>query len=659
MKWNPIFPAIALSLPLLLACGGSGRKAVGPPTEFKVTERAYRDLELSWKPPAEPIDIYELQGKFGTNDWGLTERVPNYCTNWRYGVTADEFTNIVYRARAWKGDTPSPWSNESAVRVGLAPADRIIPYPEAGGLRVSWGNPSRFADTLLVERGTSPSATTPPATWTPVPNLPYSPEARISFLDPEIVEGLFHHYRVTYSKGAERAVALAAPALVTLAGPASIQATATGGTVHLSWRNRSTAATGIEIRRSIGKDPARESALVTLGTLAPTATSYDDVDLLPGYYTYSVRVTSPGASAAEGLPCLAQVLPAGGVWPFTDALVTLPHLEARTRAQDGTWWLAGRTGSALVVERGTASGWTPVSFPPGSGYPALQLFLDGQERPHLIHAAEAPANLHHFTILHTWLGDAGWTTETIGNWKFSPFPAQPLAVVLDTAGSPHLALYTVDASGNASLEYAFKDASGNWVVEKVADPVPATTRICDRFFLRLGPGGTPHLILGAQDRAAVLRRTGEDPWETILPWDHEQLGTVAAAEFTGAGHLRLLRHRTVTLPQQRVTEFFSMDFQDGAWTSGKALATVPDLVSASSLVASRNGERFAFLPTNTELLLYGPEGITRFQVCALHLDFEGDGDGRLKFLVPVSSQYDYTMAPVNYSDTYRCYLEKP
>ncbi|WP_306602084.1 fibronectin type III domain-containing protein [Geothrix sp. 21YS21S-2] len=658
MNWNPALPALAAALPLLLACGGGiGGSPVAPPTAVKVTQTSYLVLEVAWQPSEGKIDFYELQGRFAPEAWGLTSRLPKETTSIRIGVTAAEFTDVSYRVRAWFGTSYSPWSTEATVRIGLAPAENLHAWPDRGGLGVYWGNPSRYADTLLVERGTSPAATTPPAAWTAMPNLPYSPEALISVVDTDVVEGLYHQYRVTYSKGADHASALAAPHLVTLACPTGIQASATGGTVHLTWRNRSQAATGIRIARANGKDATQGAPLATL---APTATSFDDVDLLPGNYTYFVSAAATGDADAQGLPCVVQVLPPSGVWPFTDALVTLPLLPAVKLAQDGSWWLAGEEVPSLVIQHGTTSGWTKAAFTRGSAIPEPQLLLDGQGRAHLIHTADDGLNSGKHNILHTWLSDSGWTTETIGSRLFAN--SHGLAAALDAAGSPRLALNTRNDSHSDILEHAFKGADGNWVIEKIVHPALDTPWFTSRLFLKLAPDGTTHVVVGETASAAVLRRSPEGPWESVLDKD-TGAGAVCAAEFTGAGHLRLLRNRGVVLASTWETEFSTMDFKDGAWTPAKHLATVPYLAVDASLVASRDGERFAYEDSNSadrhEVVLLGPGGIERFQVGRGRFGFAEGPNGRLWILAYAPDRNDGTAGPVGPSGTYRCYLEKP
>jgi len=170
------------------------------------------------------------------------------------------------------------------------------------------------------------------------------------------------------------------------------------------------------------------------------------------------------------------------------------------------------------------------------------------------------------------------------------------------------------------------------------------------------------VVLSGTASASVLRRSADGPWESLLDKD-TVAGAVCAAEFTGAGHLRLLRKRGVVLPSTWETEFSTMDYKDGAWTPAKHLATVPYLAVDTSLVASRDGERFAYEDTNSadrrEVVLLGPGGIERFQVGRGRFGFAEGVNGRLWILAYAPGRNDGTAGPVGASTTYRCYLEKP
>jgi len=169
---------------------------------------------------------------------------------------------------------------------------------------------------------------------------------------------------------------------------------------------------------------------------------------------------------------------------------------------------------------------------------------------------------------------------------------------------------------------------------------------------------------GKIDFYELQGRFAPEPWGLASRLPKETgAGAVCAAEFTGAGHLRLLRNRGVVLASRWETEFSAMDFKDGAWTPAKHLATVPYLAVDTSLVASRDGERFAYEDSNSadrhEVVLLGPGGIERFQVGRGRFGFAEGPNGRLWILAYAPGKNDGTAGPVGASGTYRCYFEKP
>lgn len=197
-----------LALPALtvgfLACGGGKKDAVvvPAPSDLTLNEVGYREIELGWKAPAGAVTGYQVFAKFGAGEWSKPDHYFSEVTAYyRIVDTVPELTLCTYRVRAQIGYNYSAYTNEVTYRIPVAPAAALKVASVPGGLELTWTANSQVADTLLVERGVAPDASSAPTHWTVVPDVAMG---TTRLLDTQATQGAFNSYRVTYAKGEDK-----------------------------------------------------------------------------------------------------------------------------------------------------------------------------------------------------------------------------------------------------------------------------------------------------------------------------------------------------------------------------------------------------------------------------------------------------------------------
>jgi subtilisin family serine protease len=227
------------------------------------------------------------------------------------------------------------------------------------GVLLGWTLPSGTLTGVVVERRVGTGA------WSAIATLG---SAATSHTDTDgVTPGESYRYRVRAQNvnGASQASAEAsvtAPVSAPPEAPDQMSAQVTGGTVQLSWRDRSDDETGFHLQRRTGS-----GAWTDLATLAAGSTSYSDAATQAGAsYGYRVRSTGQGghsdwsAEATAYVPIPAPTAPDQMSAQFTEGAV---QLSWRDRSDDETGFhLQRRTGSGAWADLATlAAGSTSYS----------------------------------------------------------------------------------------------------------------------------------------------------------------------------------------------------------------------------------------------------------------------------------------------------------
>jgi hypothetical protein len=612
---QPILGKLATGAALLglLACGGGGTSAppVTAPTQLALTGDEYKVVNASWTASPGTIEGYRFQGRFGGGDWGLDQFIPPYQTtwSWRLADNIPELTLCTYRIWALKGTQTSAFSNEATYRVGLAPASGRSQEAE-GGVLVQWSNNSLVADTVVLEKGLAPDASTKPTVWARVPGVGIGVT---EYLDQDLAEHQFQAYRVTYSKGADSAQASLAGVQVVLAPPQLVGLTPRVHGVSLAWANRSQASTDVLVYRAQGLDAVNGvNSVRPVATLPPTATSYEDDNLLPGGYTYWVGNRS-GFNNSLSLPLSTQALPAPGEPSFTSSLVTLPLLEAGVLTRAGAWHL-GQRRNPLTIVSPAAGGWTTLAPSGNAEGGGAFLQLDAQDRPHVVYVQDSASGSGVKNICHAWFDGLAWLTEIVAERPFYGVSREvQLTYALDAAGSPQIAWLTGTSSYAFDLEVAHKEANGAWQVEALHLPDRESNNLgaYQRMLLTLDGAGVPHVLVGQYGllRQATRSSLGLWTWETILNQAYGLIPETVSAASSPDGGFHVFYELTDLLPQDstKPTGLYRVDRVDGLWSAPQALFHLATGYLVRPPLLLRSGERLA-LNLGGKVLVHDAKG---------------------------------------------------
>lgn len=530
---------LAASLSLMHCGGGSGGSspaapapvAQDAPSALAVTISPGTSVfRLLWVAPTTAFDGYEFEGRVGTGAFvklhsGL---IPNTWHEAYYDASGtgpvQELATYTFRVRVMRGTTASGYSNESGARTSLNAPNIYSPSSFGGQISISWTNNSLVADTLQLERGVGT-----PATWAPIPNVPFGVT---SWIDRDALEGQACNYRVTYSKGSESASAATTyPASVPMIAPSQITATPLVEGVRLNWQNLSQAATEVAVMRSTGLDSYPSYTQVALLPLATT--SYQDSQLATGYYTYRLENRKSGATPAASAPIQVVTLPPQNGASVLPNLLSLPQAGILRRSSTGSWFLSDSYQYNVMVRVPSGNAW--VDFVPNSvqSWSAPYFLLDSQDQPHLVYTRSVVQGTQEVAFIHAWKDATGWQNEEIARRTlYSSSAMSSYTFTLDAQDQVHL-LWLKSNGTLQDLEYAVKGPGGTWIVEALTGMTSASW--LGTYRLAVDPTGQPHVVVGAgQDLFHLTRSAGTWSVETVPSngasvGSHDFLGAVTSA----------------------------------------------------------------------------------------------------------------------------------
>lgn len=659
-----LFPLGLLGLCLLAACGGGGSgssPALGGPTNLSVQwSPVYSNyVDISWTAPLDTIDGYQLEERNGSAAFTLlnTNGLLDYrsvATGWSVNTASlAEDSNLDFRMRAFKGSGSSAYSNTASLHMGLkAPGFTNVTYSSAG-VDVSWTNYSTVADTLLLERGIfAPASST--YTWTTVPGITFG---AVHYLDPNPPEEATVAYRATYSKGAETVSSISYTVSVGLKAPVNLQAVPLVEGVNLTWQNQSTSATEVVVCRASGLDayPSYQD----LAHLAPGATSYQDLALAMGYYTYRIDARGPNYQTSSSKGVMAVTLPLPGTGPtLAPRLISQPAATGGAMNGSQQWFLAqdsSYNSGPVTIQSPDGAGWTPYLPPNATSLLAPKILLDSLGHPHTVFLRSVVQGGSVQAIVHAWFDGTAWQTEEVARRTlYNTSSATGPAFQLD--GADNLKLLWLNSLGTpAGLEYAYKGTGGAWTTETLNVVTPSITLI-GNFTLNLDANGAPCVLLTSWQANYFLQRQGpaQWSWEALPASVLQNMSTLQGTVLSPSGDFTILLTQSNFTGNTFSYQLCQLTRAAGTWGSVQVLlplgssdsslqgATIRQTPSASRLAicfqSYGSGEILLFrdqgIWTTTTI---GPSSYYNYPPLAGF-----DGNGKLHLLLPAASAYNAT-----------------
>lgn len=539
MRMKPCLIA-ALTL-LLMACGGgggggaTGSATLQPPSALTVTESGTDQITLSWQPPSESFDGYELEGKAGTDAFqklhdGL---IPNTYTGLilTFQSTAPENTIYTFRLRAARGSLFSPYSNEAAYTRGpYAPGQPTATYDwNNTAVNLAWSRNSSASDGLRIERAECTQYGSVTGTWTA---LPITDPLASTYVDTTISPNLYYTYRITNLIGtlASQPSALSQPVYSGLSSIGWIYANydPVQAGLSISWgASTPIPADGVHLERCDS-----DTSGAPLG-------NWSDVAVPSGYFT-----TFLDQSGVEGGSYFYRVAALYGTTatpscttPYAAYVPLLAPVNLQvsptTSGLQLTWQNQSTAANQIVIRRGTyySTGTDIAILSPGTttyldpvtpvGYYTYTVVakngaLETAGTPVTAATLNPPGSL---VLTATSLNVPTATDAALrptGNWAFAtstplgilsnndPWPAtfpsnggraaDPL-VQVDKKGWPHMVYAAPSTSGTATtLIHLWYDGT-TWASETIATATIPDTSGDPGWTYRLDSTGTPQVLL--------------------------------------------------------------------------------------------------------------------------------------------------------------------
>jgi len=513
-------------------CGGKSggdKPALNGPTNLKVSGdlSASSSLDFSWTRPANTIDGYQFEAALGSDPFTRlgTDLIPASWTS-AYATfdtaALPEDTEMRFRMRAVLGTDVSGYSNVATYPIGLRKPTFDSAVSGADGIALKWTNNSSLADTLTLERGTSTSWGGT-YVWSEIPGVAFGTTA---YLDTQAAESSYLTYRVTYSKGTRTAQATSFALSTSLKAPTSLVATPMVEGVSLSWVNRSAGATEVVVERASGVTSYPNYQEVA--HLAPTATSYEDLQLATGFYTYRVGARKTSVPAAPSLPVQVATLPtSGSLSLLPPAIKSMPASVMGAMDSSGAWTLAQYlTYSSYGIALPSGTEWVSNPLTNASALADPMLQMDSQDHPHTVYLRKVLQGSEEVAITHAWHDGAAWHTEEVARRILSGnSPSGGITFTLDRADGLHLAWHKGSYSPSG-LEYAYKNADAAWTIESLDVVTPVPTNLSS-FRLTTDASGVPHVLVATWQEVFLLQRQGPNQWQ----WEKVPTGTASTSYY--------------------------------------------------------------------------------------------------------------------------------
>jgi len=641
----PFLHALVITILALIAgCGGGGGGSSQPfsgPTGLQANWDAASPsyVMLSWTAPPQAIDGYVLEERLGNasftrvNTDGLIS--PQYTGGllWVDSSAVAELTPISFRLYAVSGQAMSTYSNTATVTSQIRSPGYINVVGADAGFKVSWTNASLVADTLVLERGIAADYSGTGTTWTRIPSVSFGVT---EYLDADVPESAYVSYRVTYSKGGAAASNVSSIQSTALKPPANLVVTAGVEKTHLTWTNRSATATAVVVTRanSVGTYPS----FTDVAVLGPGATSYDDLQLPTGYYTYRIEARKAGSyGGAQSSAVKVATLPVtSSSLELTPSLLSMPAASMAALPFGGSWILGsfpGYGGGSVSMPSGGA--WITQTFPNAHLVCQPGLMVDGSGHPHLVYSRYVTQGASEQALVHAWHDGTTWQAEEIAR---SVVNGAGIAR-LDASGNP-IVLWQTSYSTPSSIRIALK-ASGTWLVESPAlalDSISYST-----LSMTLDVSGAPVVLVGGYYGSAVARRTGPSAWATENLPSEPGYSSSSGMEIvtTSDGDLHVLNYRQ-HYPYDSTYEVAWSRRTSGGWSQPSQIFAQAASYNAGITSVSPSGDRIvvAYPSATGSMLLVYAQGAWSTVVLGPNLSFRPfvafDAQGRIHLLQSTS-----------------------
>lgn len=593
-----------MTLAVLVSCGGGGggnaannspAQAAAAPTALRVTgDPTYGTyLTLNWTRPTELPDGYELEYRLGNDTYQRINQTlipPTYTTTYVDLTGAPEQSDHSFRLRAVKGSAYSAYTNEAPFHRGLKiPSLSLDTYSKAGSILLTLTNNSLKATAVLLERGVrvSPSS----INWSPIPGITLG---TTQFTDTGFPEASEITYRLTYSNGSDSGQTTSYPFTTGLATPTSLTVTPLVEGTQLSWANPSAQAEEVVVMRAQGIGTSYPS-FQEIAKLPKGATSYSDLNLATGFYTYCIENRKTGLTSGRGNSVEVATLPPTGGISLKPQVLSLPDGLMVRRSLSGNWFFGGNNSSNLIsIKSPTAQGWTDYLAPNADQWYQPFFLLDSKDLPHLVFLRSVLQGSNERAIIHSWFDGSDWKTEEIA--RRSLFTSNfGLTFILDKQDQLHL-LWQKDThyGSTQDLEYACKDQAGAWKIESLDIITPAMSGIgaCRLF---IDENSTPRVALSTWQNLLLLERSVSGTWT----FETAPTGTISAfyndfmeplAQPGGTLSIFFCKSHE---PYDGNSDLCRIQRTNGNWGSPQALTTVSSSGTTTYLASSPDASRIA------------------------------------------------------------------
>jgi hypothetical protein len=486
--------------------------------------------------PSQPTATFDFSGagmsitwtkNTSFNDGVKLERIENTYYGTQVGTwtqltvsnpTASSFldTTVIantyysYRVTNLRGTVASATSYVSSQAfAGLQAVSSLSAWWDTsrGGVYLSWYTYATY-DSLLIERSPSDSTGTPTGTWTKVATPTVS---TTSYTDLSTRELTTYVYRISGVRGATTSASTSSYTATTpLAAPTGLAATGASGSVQLTWKNHSTAATQVVIRRAPAGYPY---SMTDVAILSASSEGYVDLPSTLGYYIYSAVAKAGYSEAASPTATFATPNPADAL-TLSTVSHAFPDATDATVTPVGTWALASTAPFGVLSDNAP---WTPY-FPNNSQRAAADLIqVDAQGHPHLVYLILDPQNSQEAILRHVWFSGTDWLTEDMGRTQLLySYPGAGYVYTLDGAGVPQALLDQAPNGGSTSTLTYIHKVNGVWTREAMTAFAPVIS--FNNYRLKLDNTGAPHVLLGSYGALYECTRTPQGDWSaSALP----------------------------------------------------------------------------------------------------------------------------------------------
>jgi hypothetical protein len=462
--------------------------ALEVPREVTVAQlESYGGFSVSWT--LTTTQHVEVQARIASGSW-QTVNSASYMTGVLVGLdpSQPERTPVSFRARTISGGTSSDWSAEASSDYGLRPPFAHTSVA-SGKVLLSWQS-RNDVDGLLIER----TSGYVPQPWTVVTTVA-TPGA--SYVDDQVQETQAYEYRLTWVLGSLKSRSSRQWVRVGVQAPTGLTAVLGVETVQLAWQNVSTVATEVVVCRADGL--LWGGCSPELAHLPPTATSFSDVGVPTGLYTYTVQPRVNGVAESGATVGVATLPPAAsGSW--TSMLVASSAFFPSSAALDDADRLLGFSVYDGLVGLDQAP-WLPHTLPSDSATAEPGFLLDHAFHPHLVYLRNTAQGTNMNAVVHDWFSGTDWNTEELAR-----VPASTFAFALDPTDHP-VALTSADGTGPGLRVIRWSGSA--YVVE---DPGISFTRVSVPL-LAVSPEGKIH-VLAQADNGDVVHAFRGASWAT-------------------------------------------------------------------------------------------------------------------------------------------------